>query len=137
MSQPDTYSRFANAIAQFCGRPKVFAFVVGIIVVWLLTGPAFHFSDTWQLIINTGTSIVTFLMVFLIQHSQNRDTIAIQLKLDELIRATEGAQNTLIDLEDLEDETLQTYRKRFEDLADAARAEFQRRGKADTGTPET
>lgn len=136
MPRPDTYSRVANAIAHFSGRPKVFAFVAAIIIVWILTGPIFHFSDTWQLVINTGTSIVTFLMVFLIQNSQNRDTIAIQLKLDELIRATKGAHNELIDLEELEDDTLQSFRKRYEDLANAARTEFRRRGKGDTGTPE-
>ncbi len=106
-----------------------------VILVWIVTGPVFHFSDTWQLVINTGTTIVTFLMVFLIQNTQNRDTEAIQVKLDELIRATKGAHNALLDLEELEEDSLETFRKRYEALAAAARAELGR-GLEDTGTPE-
>ncbi len=129
------YSRFAKATAHFCGRPRVFAFAVFVILAWIVTGPIFGFSDTWQLVINTGTTIVTFLMVFLIQNTQNRDTEAIQVKLDELIRATKGAHNVLLDLEELEEETLDRFRARYEALAAAARAELDR-GIEDTGTPE-
>jgi low affinity Fe/Cu permease len=129
------YSRFAKAAARFCGRPRVFVLAVFVIAVWVVTGPAFHFSDTWQLVINTGTTIVTFLMVFLIQNTQNRDTEAIQLKLDELIRATQGAHNALLDLEELEEETLESFRRRYQALASAARNELSR-GVQDTGTPE-
>ena len=129
------YARFAKVAARFCGRPRVFVFAVGIIAVWAITGPVFRFSDTWQLVINTGTTIVTFLMVFLIQNTQNRDTEAIQLKLDEIIRATHGAHNALLDLEELEEETLDAFRKKYEALARVAREEL-RRGVRDTGTPE-
>jgi low affinity Fe/Cu permease len=129
------YSAFAKAAAHFCGRPRVFVLAVLVIVVWVVTGPIFHYSDTWQLVINTGTTIVTFLMVFLIQNTQNRDTEAIQIKLDELIRATEGAHNALLDLEELEDETLEAFRQRYQALAGAARAELGK-GQRDTGIPE-
>jgi low affinity Fe/Cu permease len=129
------YSQFAKAAAHFCGRPRVFVLAVAVIVAWVVTGPVFDYSDTWQLVINTGTTIVTFLMVFLIQNTQNRDTQAIQVKLDELIRATKGAHNALLDLEELEDETLDGFRTRYEALAAAARAELTR-GVEDTGTPE-
>ncbi len=129
------YSRFAKAASHFCGRPRVFAIAVGIILVWIITGPLFDFSDTWQLVINTGTTIITFLMVFLIQNTQNRDTEAIQVKLDELIRATKGAHNALLDLEELEEENLDAFRAKYRALANAARAELDR-GLNDTGTPE-
>ena len=129
------YSRFAKAAAHFCGRPRMFVVAVLIIAIWLVTGPFFGFSDTWQLVINTGTTIVTFLMVFLIQNTQNRDTVAIQLKLDELIRATQGAHNALLDLEELEEESLESFRRRYQALAAAARAAISR-GVKDTGTPE-
>ena len=129
------YSQFAKVAARFCGRPRVFAIAVGLILVWLVTGPIFHFSDTWQLVINTGTTIVTFLMVFLIQNTQNRDTEAIQVKLDELIRATQGAHNALLDLEELEEEKLDAFRKKYQALAGTARAELTR-GLEDVGTPE-
>jgi low affinity Fe/Cu permease len=121
--------------ARFCGRPPVFALAVGVIVVWLVTGPIFKFSDTWQLVINTGTTIVTFLMVFLIQNTQNRDTEAIQVKLDELIRATRGAHNALLDLEELEEEKLEAFRKKYQALAGTAREELSR-GIEDIGTPD-
>ena len=129
------YSRFAKASSHFCGRPRVFALAVGVIAAWIITGPLFGFSDTWQLVINTGTTIVTFLMVFLIQNTQNRDTEAIQVKLDELIRATQGAHNALLDLEELEEENLAAFRAKYRALASAARTQISR-GLEDTGTPE-
>ena len=135
MAATAIYTRFAKASAQFWGRPFVFALAVLVVVVWIVTGPIFGFSDTWQLVINTGTTIVTFLMVFLIQNTQNRDTEAIQIKLDELIRATEGAHNALLDLEELEVATLESFRRRYQALAGTARAEL-RHGLIDTDTPE-
>lgn len=129
------YSRFAKATAHFCGRPRTFVLAVAIIVVWIVTGPIFSFSDTWQLVINTGTTVITFLMVFLIQNTQNRDTEAIQIKLDELIRATKGAHNVLLDLEELEEEALHVFRRRYQVLAAAAREGLER-GAKDTGSPE-
>ena len=92
-----------------------------MVIVWAITGPMFGFSDTWQLVINTGTTIVTFLMVFAIQASQNRDSEAIQVKLDELIRSIEGAQNSLLDLEELEESEIERLRKKYRDLASKAR----------------
>lgn len=129
------YSRFAKQASHFCGRPKVFVLAVGVIAAWIVTGPLFGFSDTWQLVINTGTTIVTFLMVFLIQNSQNRDTEAIQIKLDELIRATQGAHNALLDLEELNEESLDAFRTRYGALAAASRKGL-RDGLRDTDTPE-
>ena len=129
------YSKFAKAASHFCGRPRVFTLAVGVIVVWILTGPLFDFSDTWQLVINTGTTIITFLMVFLIQNTQNRDTEAIQVKLDELIRATQGAHNALLDLEELEEERLDAFRAKYRLLAGDARRQLEQ-GLVDTGTPE-
>jgi low affinity Fe/Cu permease len=131
-----SYSHFAKAAAHFCGRPRVFVLAVAVIAVWIVSGPLFGFSDTWQLVINTGTTIVTFLMVFLIQNTQNRDTEAIQIKLDELIRATQGAHNALLDLEELEGEQLDAFQARYQSLASAARAQLSS-GLADTGTPDT
>ena len=130
------YSRVAKTTAHYSGRPWVFAMAAGLIVVWLVTGPLFGFSDTWQLVINTGTTIVTFLMVFLIQNTQNRDTEAMQVKLDELIRATKGAHNALLDLEELEEDKLDAFRAKYQALANSARAEIDR-GDLDTDTPET
>ena len=104
-------------------------------MVWGVTGPIFQFSDAWQLVINTGTTIVTFLMVFLIQNTQNRDSHAVQLKLDELIRAVSGAHNALLDLEGLEEADLERFRVRYEELARTAH-DALRRGEWDTGTPE-
>ena len=127
------YAGLAKAVSRVCGRPGTFAIALGVIVVWVVSGPVFGFSDTWQLVINTGTTIVTFLMVFLIQNTQNRDTQAIQLKLDELIRATKGAHNALLDLEELDERALEAFRSRYEALARDARLS---QGKADTGSPE-
>jgi low affinity Fe/Cu permease len=135
MSATSYYSRFAKSASQFCGQPKVFAFAVLLIVVWGVTGPLFGFSDTWQLVINTGTTIVTFLMVFLIQNTQNRDTQAMQIKLDELIRAHEGAHNALLDLEELDEDTLNEFRKSYQKVAEEARNDL-RNGDSDRGTPE-
>jgi len=135
MRSSNWYSQFAKTSARLCGRPRVFTMAVAIIVVWLVSGPLFGFSDTWQLAINTGTTIVTFLMVFLIQNTQNRDTEAIQIKLDELIRATQGAHNALLDLEEIEEGKLDAFRSRYQALAAAARSDLMR-GSLDTGTPE-
>jgi low affinity Fe/Cu permease len=121
------FNRFAKRTAHLSGRPTTFTLAVLTIAVWALTGPLFRFSDTWQLIINTGTTIVTFLMVFLIQNTQNRDSEALQLKLDELIRAVEGAHNSLLDLEELQDEELERIRAHFETLAHDARLELRER----------
>jgi len=103
------------------GRPATFVIAVAIILIWAISGPIFRFSDTWQLVINTGTTIVTFLMVFLIQNTQNRDTEALQVKLDELIRAIDGADNSLLNLEELEEEQLDRIRSNYEKLAEKAR----------------
>jgi low affinity Fe/Cu permease len=133
--QGNYFGRFAKAVAWASGSPWAFLLACLTIVVWIVTGPLFDFSDTWQLVINTGTTIVTFLMVFVIQHTQNKDTVAIQLKLDELIRATEGAHNVLMDLEELSDKELQKIRCRYLALAAEARKNL-REGKKDTHKPE-
>lgn len=105
------------------GRPKSFFLAVAVIAAWAVTGPLFHFSDTWQLIINTGTTIVTFLMVFLIQNTQNRDSKAVHLKLDELLRATRAARNTLVDLENMSDAELEELQEEFRRLREIASEE--------------
>jgi low affinity Fe/Cu permease len=117
----------AKHASRFAGRPLSFALALLTILAWLVTGPLFGFSDSWQLVINTGTTIVTFVMVFLIQNTQNRDTEAIQIKLDELIRVTEAASNTLLDLEELDEQTLDEYRRHYEALAEQARVLQQSR----------
>ena len=133
---PDSlFTRFAKWTSRATGHPATFATAVLIILGWAVTGPIFGFSDTWQLVINTGTTIITFLMVFLIQNTQNRDSAAMQLKLDELIRAINGAHNGLLDLEELSDEELEKIKSRYEELARQAREEL-RRGLKDTGTIE-
>lgn len=121
-----SFNRFAKVIARFTGRPVSFGLAMLIIALWLVTGPVFGFSDTWQLVINTGTTVVTFLMVFLIQNTQMRDTEAMQIKLDELIRATEAANNALLDLEELDEATLDRYRETYEVLARKSRSKGPR-----------
>lgn len=112
------FSNFSSRAAKLSGSPIAFAIAAASIVIWIVSGPIFRFSDTWQLVINTGTTIVTFLMVFLIQHAQNRDTEAIHLKIDELIRATGGARNTMIDLDRLSEKQLAELQKEFQRLCD-------------------
>ena len=121
------FTRFAKWIARATGRPSAFMIALAALVLWALSGPVFGFSDTWQLIINTGTTIVTFLMVFLIQNTQNRDSEAVHVKLDELIRSHESAHNALLDLEDLEEAELDQIRSQYEELAVQARGELHRR----------
>ena len=129
------FTHFAKLTARATGRPAAFATAAGVIVLWAATGPLFGFSDTWQLVINTGTTIVTFLMVFLIQNTQNRDTEALQVKLDELIRVTQGAHLVLLDLEELDDRQLDRICQTYQRLAAKAREDLKR-GEVDTGTPE-
>ncbi len=135
---PMSHSRFApfaRAVARTTGRPITFILAVLVVLVWLGTGPVFGYSDTWQLVINTGTTVVTFLMVFLIQSTQNRDTDALQLKLDEVIRSIEGAHNALLDLEELDQGDIDRVREDYRRLAREARAAIQR-GSLDTDSPE-
>jgi low affinity Fe/Cu permease len=136
MNQPKTssvFTRFAKGTSRAVGRPGAFAVATGALIVWAISGPLFDFSDTWQLVINTGTTIVTFLMVFLIQNTQNRDAEAIQIKLDELIRANKSAHNALLDLEELEEEELDRIREDYEKLAAEARGELEKRRPTGTG----
>ena len=123
MTAPHGFTQLAKAASRFVGRPLCFALAVVVVVAWAVTGPLFGFSDTWQLVINTGTTIVTFLMVFLIQNTQNRDTEALHVKLDELIRVTRHARNTLLDLEEMDDEQVDQARRRYEVLARKARGD--------------
>jgi low affinity Fe/Cu permease len=129
------FTRFGKATSRAAGRSGAFILAVGVILVWLVTGPAFGFSDSWQLVVNTGTTIITFLMVFLIQNTQNRDAEAVQVKLDELLRVTAGAHNALLDLEELEERELDRIRAGYALLAERARAEL-RQGRVDTGVGE-
>jgi low affinity Fe/Cu permease len=129
------FTRFTKWSAHTAGRPGAFLLAVALLVAWGLTGPLFGFSDTWQLVINTTTTIITFLMVFLIQSTQNRDSEAIQVKLDELIRATEGAHTALLDLEELEEQELDRIRRNYQELAKRSR-EGLRRGETDVHVPE-
>ena len=135
MTKSNVFGKVSRWAAHASGHPRAFLLAVGVIGVWLLLGPVFHYSDTWQRIINTGTTIITFLMVFLIQHTQNKDTGAIQVKLDELIRSMNGAHNALLDLEELEEDELERIRANYRKLAAAAR-ESIRTGGRDTESPE-
>ena len=121
------FTRFAKWTAYATGRPIAFIVAVAVILLWALTGPLFDFSDTWQLVINTGTTIMTFLMVFLIQNTQYRDSEAIHIKLDELIRSIKEARNSLLDLEEMDDDELDRLRADYEKLAERARSRLQER----------
>ncbi len=112
----ELFRRFAHKIAEFTGKPIAFFLALSTVIIWLLSGPLFHFSDTWQLVINTSTTIITFLMVFLIQSSQNRDSEAFHLKLNELIRGVRGARSELVDLEEMSDDELKTLHAEFKEL---------------------
>jgi len=116
----DVFTRFANRVAHITGTAHVFTVALAVIMVWGITGPLFHFSDTWQLVINTGTTIITFLMVFLIQNTQNRDSAALHLKIDALLVATPKAKNILVELEDLSQEELDVLKAKFTEMADKA-----------------
>ncbi|MBI4372278.1 MAG: low affinity iron permease family protein [Candidatus Omnitrophica bacterium] len=128
------FSKLATKIAHVTGLPATGVAALLLILIWVVTGPIFHFNNTWQLVISTITNIVTFLVVFLIQNTQNRDNYATQLKLDELIRAVDGAHNSLLDIEELTEDDLLVIKKRYSELAREAREKL-RRGKKDTGTP--
>lgn len=130
----ESFHKFANIISSITGSPWAFIGGFFIIIIWVLTGPVFNFSDTWQLVINTGTTIITFLMVFLIQNTQNRDAKAIHLKLDELLKGVKGARTGLVDIENLPDEELEKLHQEFETLHNHYSAELERRNK--TSKPE-
>lgn len=125
--RPSWFARFAHYVSHITGRPIAFIVAVAAILVWGTTGPVFAYSDTWQLVINTATTIITFLMVFVIQNTQNRDTIAMQIKLDELIHVTRRASNTLLNLEELDDEELEKLRQDYERLAQEIPRHLERR----------
>lgn len=127
------YANFTKYFAKLSGKSSTFTLSILLIVVWLISGPFFHYSDTWQLVINTTTTIITFMMVFVIQNTQNRDTEAMQVKLDELIRVTQGAHNALLDLEELEEDQIEQFRKHYEMLAEKARKALAK-GDIDTNT---
>ncbi len=129
----DAFRVFARRSSMMLGSAWAFSGAVLVILVWILTGPTFHFSDTWQLIINTATTVITFLMVFLIQNTQNRDAKAMHLKLDEMIRALKGARNQLVDLEDLSDEDLKKLEEQFRRLRRKAEHDGTRK-KSETAT---
>lgn len=119
--KPSKFTQFSNQAAKFTGQSYTFGAALLLILIWAVTGPIFKFNDTWQLVINTGTTIVTFLMVFLIQNTQNRDTVAMQIKLDEIISSIDAANDDVLDSEELEEKDLDEYRQKYLDLAQAAR----------------
>ena len=125
---PSWFLKFSKTVSRIAGTPYTFSIALAVIVVWAVTGPVFGFSDTWQLIINTSTTIITFLMVFLIQNTQNRDAEALQLKLDELIRAVKGADDSLMDVEEMKEDELAQIHRRYTDIADRASEELRQRG---------
>lgn len=131
-TKKDLFRKASHSVALAVGSPGAFVIAVVVIVLWLLSGPVFGFSDTWQLVVNTGTTIITFLMVFLIQNSQNRDSVAFHLKLDELIRAMKGARNEMIDLEYMTDEELEKIHLEFKELHSRIAATLAKRRKKKT-----
>jgi len=134
-NQRGRFQRFARGAARATGGSRAFAFAILAILIWGITGPIFRFSDTWQLVINTATTIITFLMVFLIQNTQNRDSEAMQIKLDELLRATQGCHNAVMDIENLSEEELDRIKRNYALLAEKAIKDL-RRGKTDIGAPD-
>jgi low affinity Fe/Cu permease len=134
LGRRDFFTRFAKWAARSTGQPLAFIIAAGIIIIWAVTGPIFQFSDTWQLVINTGTTVITFLMVFLIQNTQNRDSLAIHLKLDELIRSHKGAHTALLDLEELSTAELDRFQQVYLEIAKRARQHL-REGGDDTDVP--
>jgi low affinity Fe/Cu permease len=134
LGKRDFFTRFAKGASRSAGQPLAFILAAAIIIVWAVTGPLFNWSDTWQLVINTGTTVVTFLMVFLIQNTQNRDSLAIHLKLDELIRSHKGAHTALLDLEELSTAELDRFQQLYLEMADKARQQL-REGGDDTDVP--
>ncbi|MGZ8547182.1 MAG: low affinity iron permease family protein [Sulfuricurvum sp.] len=130
------YAHFTKNFAKLTGKSITFTLAIAMILLWLISGPFFDFSNTWQLVINTTTTIITFIMVFLIQNTQNRDTEAMQVKLDELIRVTQGAHNALLDLEELEEDQIDKFRDQYETLARSAREQLEK-GEIDTDIPDT
>ena len=129
------FTQFAQAASHITGRPLSFLVAVAVIVLWAVTGPLFGYSDTWQLVINTGTTIITFLMVFVIQNTQNRDTAAMHIKIDEFIRVSRGARNVLLDLEELEDKDLEGLRREYERLAEKDRDKAPRQSPRAAANP--
>ncbi len=132
---PSSFNRFAKWTSRMAGKPGAFVLAFLVVIAWAITGPFFDFSDTWQLVINTGTTIVTFLMVFLLQNTQYRDSEAIQIKLDELIRSMEGAHNVFLELEELDQADLDHLKAEFHKLAEKAKKDLKK-GKKDTDVPE-
>lgn len=130
------FSKISKYMSILLGSPIAFSCAISFVIIWALTGPYFHFSNSWQLVVNTTTTIITFWMVFLIQNTQNRDTTALHLKLDEIIRSIHGAHNELLNIEELSDEELQALQDRYHCLADSVKKKLNR-GLSDIGTPET